>query len=99
LRKVPPAHQDAFVCGLVVYNVRAVVERADEVRVEVLSTPNRVVIDVFVHPDDVGLAVGDAGATIDAIRRIVWTACKKTDKRADVAVFPERTQRPADTSG
>lgn len=84
MKKKPADEQVGFLRDLVERNVRAVVEHEDEVRIVCDVMPARVVFSVFVAPVDVGLALGNEGATVDAIRRIVWTACKKTDLKCDI---------------
>jgi predicted RNA-binding protein YlqC (UPF0109 family) len=86
LRKKPIAEQTAFLHGLLEQNVRAIVEFEEEVKVIVVSEASlRLAFEVHVLSTDMGLVLGGGGATADAIRRIVWTACKKTDwKRVDI---------------
>ena len=84
MKKLPPDQQVDFLRTLLEGNVRAITEFEQEVRVQCDVTPARVVFTVFVHHNDMGLVLGDNGATADAIRRIVWTACKKTNYKADM---------------
>lgn len=84
MKKLPVDQQADFLQDLIERVVRSIVERADLVRVACTQTPGRVVFTAHVHHDDMGLVIGEGGATADAIRRIVWTAAKKTDKRVDV---------------
>lgn len=87
MRKKPDHQQAEFLRSIVEYNVRAVVEHEDQVRVECEVMPSRVVMTIYTAPSDVGLALGTEGATANAIRRILWTACKKTNLRADIDFF------------
>ncbi len=84
MKKKPENEQVGFLRDLLIHNVRGIVEHEDVARVECEVTPARVVFTVFVAPTDMGLVLGSEGATADAIRRIVWTACKKTSLRADI---------------
>lgn len=84
MRKLPHEQQVAFLKELIERNVCAIVERGDLVRIACTVLPARVVFTVSVHHDDMGLLLGGGGATGDALRRIVWTAAKKTDRRVDV---------------
>lgn len=89
MKKKRPADQSIFLLGIIKHNVCAIVEHEDEVLIEVVddfefNMNNHLSVNVFVHHDDVGLVIGESGATADAIRRIVWVACKKTDLRIDV---------------
>jgi predicted RNA-binding protein YlqC (UPF0109 family) len=87
VRKKPEAEQVPFLRKLVEDNVRAIVEHEDDVRVECDVMPARVVFSIFVAPTDVGLALGNDGANVDAIRRLTWTACKKTSYKCDIDVI------------
>lgn len=84
MRKLPGDKQVGFLQELIITLVRALVEHEDRVRVECAASPARVVFTVFVHHDDMGLVIGEGGKTGDALRRIVWTAAKKTDRRVDI---------------
>lgn len=87
MKKKPECEQVPFLRKLVEDNVRAIVEHEDAVRINVDATPARVVFSIYVHKDDVGLALGNDGANVDAIRRLAWTACKKTDLKVDIDVI------------
>lgn len=84
MKKKPDGEQVAFLRGLVETCVRGIAEFEDAVRIEVDVMPARVVFSLYVAPDDVGLVLGKGGATLDAIRRVVWTACKKTSLHCDI---------------
>lgn len=84
MRKKPENEQVGFLQSVLMHNVLAIVEREEAARVECEVTPARVVFTVFVAHSDMGLVLGNAGATANAIRRIVWTACKKTNLKADI---------------
>ncbi len=84
MRKLPETEQVAFLRELVEYNVRAIVEHGNEARIQCEVLPARLVMTVFVRISDMGLVLGDKGANANAIRRLVWTACKKTGYRVDI---------------
>ncbi|HEY8923834.1 MAG TPA: KH domain-containing protein [Polyangia bacterium] len=84
MKKLPGDQQVKFLEELIATLVRALVEHEDRVQVACASTPARVVFTVYVHHDDMGLVIGEGGKTGDALRRIVWTAAKKTDRRVDI---------------
>lgn len=84
MRKLPDDQQVGFIKDLVTTLVRAIVEHQAMVRVECMVLPARVVFTVYVHHDDMGLVIGEGGMTGAALRRIVWTAAKKTDRRVDL---------------
>ena len=82
--KLPADQQVRFLHDLVKRLVLSIAEREDEVRVVVYDVPPRVGFTVRVHHSDIGLVLGEKGATVNAIRRIVWTAAKKTDYQVDI---------------
>jgi predicted RNA-binding protein YlqC (UPF0109 family) len=84
MKQKPADQQVEFLRGIVESNVRAIVEHEDCVRVDCDVMPKRVVFTVFVDHRDMGLALGNEGANADAIRRIAWTACKKTQLKCDI---------------
>jgi predicted RNA-binding protein YlqC (UPF0109 family) len=84
MKKLPANTQVEFLRDLVEYNIRAIVEHQNLVSIKCDVTPARVVLSIFVAPSDIGLVLGNDGATANALRRIVWTACKKTDFRCDI---------------
>jgi len=95
LKKKPEGEQVEFLRSLVEHCVLSIVEREEEVRIEQDVTPARVVFSVFVASTDIGLILGNDGATADAVRRIVWTACKKTKYRCDIDIVTDRPARRA----
>lgn len=84
MRKLPAHQQVEFVRDLIERTVKAIVEHEDQVSISCVTLPARVVFTVTVHHGDMGLVIGEKGATGDAIRRIVWTAAKKIDRRVDI---------------
>ena len=51
--------------------VRGIVEHPDEVRVRERSQPNGKVLEVRVHPDDLGKVIGRSGRTATALRTVI----------------------------
>ncbi|MGQ0844558.1 MAG: RNA-binding protein [Sporichthyaceae bacterium] len=51
--------------------VRGIVEHPDEVHVRERSQRNGKVLEVRVHPDDLGKVIGRAGRTATALRTVV----------------------------
>lgn len=90
MKKKPDSDQVEFLRSLVEHNVLAIVEHENEVRIEKDVTPARVVFSVYVASTDIGLVLGDGGDTANAIRRILWTACKKTRYRVDLDIVTDR---------
>jgi predicted RNA-binding protein YlqC (UPF0109 family) len=84
--KKPPDKQVEFLRTVLMNNLKAIAEYEDDIRIQTDVLPQRVIFTVFVHHDDIGLVLGSQGATTDAVRRILWTAAKKTDLKVDVDV-------------
>lgn len=84
MRKKPENEQVSFLTKVIEQTVRAIVEFEDDVRIECDVVQSRLVTTIYVRMSDMGLVLGDKGATANAIRRIVWTACKKTAYRCDI---------------
>jgi predicted RNA-binding protein YlqC (UPF0109 family) len=84
VKKLPSDQQVNFLMALLVNVVSSIVEHGEDVSVGLAQTPARVIFTVRVHHADMGLVIGEGGKTGDAIRRIVWTAAKKTDRRVDI---------------
>ena len=88
MKKLPEDQQVDFLRTIVNCNIRAIVERDEKVRIDLgWREPRHAVFTIYVAHTDVGLVLGNEGATIDALRRIVWTACKKTDLKVDLNVL------------
>lgn len=87
MRKKPEGEQVEFLRGMVDRIVRDIVEHEEMVRIDCKVAPARVVLTVFVMPSDMGLVLGNEGANANAIRRLVWTACKKTSLKCDIDFF------------
>ena len=51
--------------------VREIVDNPDEVSVSVVDTPRGELIEVRVHPDDLGRVIGRQGRTAKALRTII----------------------------
>jgi predicted RNA-binding protein YlqC (UPF0109 family) len=87
VKKKPADQQVEFLREIVRICVCGVAEHEDQVRIEYDVLPARIVFSIFVAHTDVGLVLGKAGETIDSVRRILWTACKKTIYMADLDVI------------
>jgi predicted RNA-binding protein YlqC (UPF0109 family) len=61
--------------------VKALVDHEDEVHVLEVVGAHSVVLELRVHPEDVGKVVGKKGVHADAIRRILHAAGGKERKR------------------
>lgn len=64
--------------------VREIVDNPDEVSVTVVDTPRGELLEVRVHPDDLGRVIGRAGRTAKALRALVDALADGRKVRVDV---------------
>ena len=64
--------------------VREIVDNPDEVSVTVVDTPRGELLEVRVHPDDLGRVIGRAGRTAKALRTLVNALADGRKVRVDV---------------
>lgn len=70
------------------YLVRALVDHPDEVDVESFEEDDgTVVIEIRVHPEDVGRVIGQRGRTIAALRKIIRASSVHAGRRTLVDVI------------
>ena len=67
---------------LVEYVARALVDHPDDVRVRVVEGERVRVLELKVHPDDMGQVIGKQGRTAKAIRTLLSAAATKENIRA-----------------
>ena len=64
--------------------VREIVDNPDEVTVSVVDTPRGDLIEVRVHPDDLGCVIGRQGRTAKALRTVINALAGGRKVRVDV---------------
>jgi predicted RNA-binding protein YlqC (UPF0109 family) len=64
--------------------VGKIVDHPDEVSVTSVSSPRGDVLEIRVHPDDLGRVIGRAGRTAKALRTVVSALAGKRRVRVDV---------------
>ena len=64
--------------------VREIVDNPDEVTVSVVDTPRGDLIEVRVHPDDLGRVIGRQGRTAKALRTVINALAGGSKVRVDV---------------
>ena len=67
---------------LVEYVARALVDHPDDVTVVVVEGERTKVLELSVHPDDMGQVIGKQGRTAKAIRTLLSAAATKENVRA-----------------
>ncbi|GAA2172594.1 RNA-binding protein [Agrococcus versicolor] len=64
--------------------VKGIVDRPDEVAVASRETPRGEVLEVRVHPEDLGRVIGRGGRTATALRTVVGALAQGRRVRVDV---------------
>jgi predicted RNA-binding protein YlqC (UPF0109 family) len=64
--------------------VKGIVDHPDEVSVDARSTPRGDVLEVRVHPEDLGRVIGRSGRTAKALRTLVSAIADGKKVRVDV---------------
>ena len=64
--------------------VKGIVDHPDEVHVAAKNSPRGEVLEVRVHPDDLGRVIGRAGRTAKALRTLVSALADGRKVRVDV---------------
>ena len=67
--------------------VAALVEHPDDIRVEEVEDDQGVVLELTVHPDDVGKVIGKRGRTAKALRMLVRAAGALDDEDVTVEII------------
>lgn len=69
---------------LVLQIARSLVDHPDEVRVDKHERNNQSLIEITVHPDDVGKIIGKQGRIIKAIRTVVKSCAIRDNRKISV---------------
>lgn len=64
--------------------VRGIVDHPDEVRIKERSLRRGALLEVRVHPDDLGRVIGRAGRTAKALRTVIGAVSTEGPVRVDV---------------
>ncbi len=72
---------------LLEYLARALVDNPDDVQVEVIEGERSAILQLKVHPDDIGKVIGKQGRIVQAIRTLVKAAATKQGKNAIVEIL------------
>ncbi len=68
------------------YIARALVDHPDDVTVEAVEDDGETVLELRVHPDDMGKVIGKRGRTAKAIRTMVKAAATREGSAATVEI-------------
>lgn len=72
---------------LLEYLAKALVDHPDDVQIETIEGERSVILQLKVHPDDVGKVIGKQGRTAQALRTLVKAAAMKQGKNAIVEIL------------
>ena len=72
---------------LLEYLARALVDNPDDVQVEVIEGERSAILQLRVHPDDIGKVIGKQGRIVQAMRTLVKAAATKEGKNAIVEIL------------
>ena len=72
---------------LVEFIARSLVDYPDYVEVNEVEGKRSLVLELKVHPDDMGKVIGKQGRIAKAIRTVVSAAATKEDKRVNVEII------------
>jgi uncharacterized protein len=77
-----PASEGQTMRDLVQYISEALVDRPEEVHVNVVEGENSIILELKVAADDVGKVIGKGGQTAKAMRKILSAAATKLKKKS-----------------
>ena len=66
---------------------RALVDHPEDVKVHTVEGPQATVVELRVHPEDLGKVIGRQGRTAKAMRTILSAAALKQDKRTTLEII------------
>jgi predicted RNA-binding protein YlqC (UPF0109 family) len=69
------------------YLARALVDHPDDVQIEMIEGERSVILQLRVHPDDIGKVIGKQGRIAQALRTLVKAAATKQGKNAIVEIL------------
>ncbi len=69
---------------LLKYLVTALVDHPQSIKIEEKETGEQLLIELSVHPEDMGKVIGRGGKIINAIRRLIHILAIKRKKRVDI---------------
>lgn len=69
------------------YLARALVDHPDDVQIEMIEGERSFILQLKVHPDDIGKVIGKQGRIAQALRTLVKAAATKQGKNAIVEIL------------
>jgi predicted RNA-binding protein YlqC (UPF0109 family) len=81
-----PDEDDFKLRDLVVHMAKGLVDRPDDVSVEILAAGRDGVLELHVDPDDLGHVIGKQGRTARSLRLALGAAAGRIDRRVDLEI-------------
>jgi len=72
---------------LLEYLAKALVDHPEDVHIDVIEGERSVILQLKVHPDDIGKVIGKQGRIAQALRTLVKAAATKQGKNAIVEIL------------
>lgn len=72
---------------LLEYLAKALVDHPEDVQIEVIEGERSMILQLRVHPDDIGKVIGKQGRIAQALRTLVKAAATKQGKNAIVEIL------------
>jgi uncharacterized protein len=92
VKQITREHMDTL-RDLTVSAVRAVVDHAEEVEVNIIPSSYRLIVELHTAPADVGQVIGKEGRVVSAIRTLLAAHGGKQGLKVDMDFITERSAR------
>jgi len=84
--RAEPDAEDQKLRDLVTFMARGLVDRPDDVAVEILEPGEDAAFELHVHPDDLGHVIGKQGRTARSMRLALGAAAGRIDRDANLEI-------------
>jgi len=81
-----PDEQDFKLRDLVGYMARGLVDHPESVDVEILAAGDDGMLELSVHPDDIGHVIGKQGRTARSLRLTLGAAAARVDRKVSLEI-------------
>ncbi|MCS7205530.1 MAG: KH domain-containing protein [Leptospiraceae bacterium] len=87
MRKINPNAVNLEPVKYLDYVIRGLVQHPEEVKIQKVEGTQETIIEIRVHPDDVGKIIGKNGSVIRAIRMIIQAVNNRDKKNYSVEII------------
>lgn len=81
-----PDEHDFRFRDLAIHMAKGLVDHPDDVAVEIVTAGDDGILELSVHPDDIGHVIGKQGRTAKSLRLALGAAAKLVDRRVDLEI-------------